>query len=115
MGGFSIQNNKLSVGYGYNSRNSVFTADFLTVGASTEYRGYRLSGKFEKGVHESEQRTYAGSKAHREAIHIYVNKTFWNLDLQPRVIFFKTEIEHEGVTKIRDKLTRIELTATTRF
>jgi len=115
FGGISINNSKLSLGYGFNDRDSVFTANFYTVLAQTEILGYRFSAKFDKGVHESKEKTYAGSKAHRQAMHFYVNKTIWNLDLQPRIILFKTEIENEGVTKVRDELTRIELTATVKF
>lgn len=115
LGGLSVQGSKLSLGFGYNDRDKVFTANFLTAFVQTELMGYRITAKFDKGIHESKEKTYAGSKAHRTTMHFYVNKTFWNLDIQPRVIFFKTEIENEGVTKVRDKLTRIELTATTRF
>ncbi len=115
FGSMSVQNSKFSFGFGHNDRDSVFTANFYTILAQTEIMGYRFSAKFDKGVHESKEKTYAGSKAHRQALHLYINKTFWNLDLQPRIILFKTEIENDGLTKTRDELTRIELTATTRF
>jgi len=103
----------------------MFTASFWDYKAAFEYKGFRLSGRYQHGVQEHEFGNYIGSKAIRDAWHLYVNKTIWNLDIQPRVIWFRTNIDPpepeitdvDYVDEIKKKQTnvRMEITATVRF
>jgi len=111
--------------YARNERDSMFTASFWDYKAAFEYKGFRLSGRYQHGVQEHEFGNYIGSKAIRDAWHLYVNKTIWNLDIQPRVIWFRTNIDPpepeitdvDYVDEIKKKQTnvRMEITATVRF
>lgn len=120
----------VQVGYANNKRNGYFDADFLDAKASAEYLGIRLTGRYQRGVQESEYLTYKGSKAIRSAVHLFLNKTIWNLDIQPRIIWFTTEIDprdvdltgiqpeywdrYKDVRKQRTNV-RMEVTATVKF
>lgn len=118
-------NSVVQVSYGFSERDSVFEASYIDMMAATEYYGFRLTGKYQSGVHEPKILAYKGSKSIRTAWHLYINKTIWGMDIQPRVIWFKTEIDPTGVegdgsTPAREKATaelktRIEVTATVRF
>ena len=79
---------------------------------------------YQKGDHEHQFGTYRGSKVLRTAWHLSINKTLWGLDIQPRVIWFDTEIDPTGIefleigepeVKQTASKTRIEITATVRF
>ncbi|MBT3234077.1 MAG: hypothetical protein HN356_14860, partial [Calditrichaeota bacterium] len=128
-------NSVLQVSYGFNERDSIFIATYMDVMASTECYGFRLTGKYQKGDHEHQFGTYRGSKVLRTAWHLSLNKTLWGLDIQPRVIWFDTEIDPTGIefleisegedsgessenapeVKQTASKTRIEITATVRF
>ncbi len=128
-------NSVLQVSYGFNERDSIFKATYMDVMASTECYGFRLTGKYQKGDHEHQFGTYRGSKVLRTAWHLSLNKTLWGLDIQPRVIWFDTEIDPTGIefleisegedsgessenapeVKQTASKTRIEITATVRF
>ena len=101
----------LTAGYGYNWRDSVFKSDFLDLMAAGEVAGYRLSGRWQHNTQENQIGIYKGHEAVRSAYHLYLNKTVWNLDLQPRYIYFVTEIDGRKTKSTK----RMELTATVRF
>jgi hypothetical protein len=101
----------LTAGYGYNWRDSVFKSDFLDMTLAGEVAGFRLTGRWQHNRQEHETGIYKGHDAVRNAYHVYFNKTVWNLDLQPRYIYFVTEVD-DRKTKSTE---RMELTATVRF
>jgi len=101
----------LTAGYGYNWRDSVFKSDFLDMTLAGEVAGFRITGRWQHNKQEHEFGIYKGHEALRSAYHIYLNKTVWNLDLQPRYIYFVTEVD-DRKTKSTE---RMELTATVRF
>lgn len=104
-------NSMIQVGYAYNSRDSIFTANFLDVIARGEIEGFTITGRYQRGDQELEFGIYKGYAVVREAYHVYFNKKLWNLDIQPRLIWFRTDIEEE---KQKTNL-RLEVTSTIRF
>jgi len=110
-----IFNLMLQMSFGYNWRDSIFTARFWDYTAAAEFKGFRLTGRYQVGSHEHEFGNYIGSKALNSAWHVYLNKTVWDLDIQPRVIWFKTDIDQGGLRKQQRALTRYELTMTAKF
>lgn len=119
----SIPVGNLQVGYGYNWRDSVFTMSYwdilatANVGKIAECWGMAQLGdlsasvRYQTGDQELEFDPYKGMKAERDALHLYLNKTVWGLDLQPRLILFDKKIE--GFKQ--QEQSRFELTATARF
>ncbi len=115
----------LEVGYGNNWRDSIFTATFWDFKAGAEYAGFRLTSRYQYGVQEHEFGNYAGSKAIREAMHLYLNKTIFDLDIQPRIIWFRTDIDppepeltggnYTDELKQKKSNVRMEITFTARF
>lgn len=112
----------LQAGYAYNWRDSVFTITYLDaiVQANLGYIArqmqknwgdFTLTFRYQNANEEMEFIPYKGAEAVRTAYHLYCNKSLWGLDLQPRVIWFTTEIE--GFKQ--KTLTRYELTSTIRF
>ncbi len=110
-------NSVLQVSYGFTERSGIHEATYMDVMAAAEYYGFRLTGKYQSGVHEQKILAFKDSKALRTAWHLMLNKTIWGLDIQPRVIWFETEIEREalGEKAVQKSKTRVELTATVRF
>ena len=106
-----LMNSMLQVGYAFNWRDSIFTSDFLDVVASAEYEGIRVTGRYQHNTQKLEFGIYEGHEATRDAMHLYFNKMIWNLDIQPRMIWFLTEIDG----KKRKTNVRIEVTSTIRF
>lgn len=139
-----LRNTSFSIGYAYNWRDSVFKADYLDFRLSTEpfqffdYFDIQLPEKiqtlnftfrYQLNEHEHQFGNYKGSKVIRDAYHYYFNIMLWDLDFQPRIILFKTEIDPTGidltdvdseqhyryVVKKQRSMLRMELTATVRF
>ncbi len=106
-----LYNSMIRVGYAFNSRDSIFTANFLDVIAQGEVAGFTITGRYQRGDQELEFGIYEGYEVVREAYHVYFNRKIWNLDLQPRLIWFLTEIEGE---KQKTNL-RLEVTSTVNF
>jgi len=103
------------MGYGENWRDTIFTARYWDYKMAAEYKGFRLTGRRQIGSHENEFGIYTGSKAIRSAWHVYLNTKIWDLDFQPRMIWFRTEIDHMGELKDQQAITRYELTVTAKF
>lgn len=108
------------VGYAYNWRDSLYTSHFedykLSVGLpwqfTTEWmEDLRVTYRMQLQSQQHEFGVYEGTKAIRKAHHLYLNKKIWNLDFQPRIIWFLTEIDRIKT----DSMTRFELTVTARF
>ncbi len=110
------------IGYAFNWRDSVFTINFLDVIAQVNigniarlaeknWGDFALTFRYQNGAEEMEFIPYKGDAAVRKAIHLYLNKSLWGLDVQPRVIWFSTEIEG---FKQRTQA-RYEVTTTVRF
>lgn len=106
--------------YAYNWREDYFTSRFwdykLQLGAPENLlpdwlADIRLTAKYEYHSQQQNVGTFKDTRAVRDAFHFYLNKNVWDLDLQPRIIWFKTEID--GI-KTKTNV-RMELTATTRF
>ncbi len=112
----------VQVSYAYNWRDSVFTMTYLDLMAQAnlgnvvknmqkDWGDFTLTLRYQTNSEEMEFIPYKGAEAIRTALHLYANKSLWGLDLQPRIIWFNTEIEgFEAKTQ-----TRYELTSTVRF
>jgi len=102
---------ELQIGYAYNSRDSIFTASFVDAIASAQVAGFRLTGRYQIGIQDMEFGIYKGYRTKRAAYHLYFNKEVWHLDIQPRLIWFRTEVA--GNRKMTNL--RLEVTSTVRF
>lgn len=109
-------------GYGYNWRDSVFTIKYydwlgqLKVGEIAKRWGHDIgdltfSIRYQTNTEALEYVPYKGSKAKRDALHLYCNATLWGLDFQPRAIFFTNKVD-----SFKQKVAnRYELTTTVKF
>ncbi|MDP8237943.1 MAG: hypothetical protein P9X24_02525 [Candidatus Hatepunaea meridiana] len=97
--------------YGYDRREDVYTARFWDYTLAGEYRGLRLTGRYQYNSQILNFRPYYGATAIRTAMHVYLNYILWNLNIQPRFILFETEIEGNKTSTNE----RYELTTTIRF
>lgn len=102
---------EIQFGYAYNWRDSVYTSQFWDLKTAGNFRGFKLTGRYQHQNQKHEIGIYDGHEVIREAFHLYLNKEVWNLDLQPRWIWFKTTVDDTKVT-VKN---RYELTATVRF
>jgi len=102
---------EFQAGYGHNFRDSVFKADYWDLLLSAEQYGFKLTGRYQDNRQEFLVGIYEGHEAMRRAYHIYLNKTLWGLDLQPRYIFSFSKVDDR---KWKSS-SRYELTATARF
>jgi hypothetical protein len=112
----------IQIGYAYNWRDSVFTMTYLDAMAQAnlgnfarylqqDWGDFTLTCRYQTNSEEMEFIPYKGSEAVRTAFHLYANKSLWGLDLQPRIIWFTTEIDgFEAKSQ-----TRYELTSTVKF
>ena len=97
---------ELWISYSYDWREDFYKTTFRDYKASITFIGYRLTGRYQHNIHNIEVRPYIGEQAVRTAFHIYLNKTLWGLDIQPRYIQFKTEIGgNETISRDRYEIT----------
>ncbi len=112
-------NLELEYGYAYNWLDSVYTSHFRDYILRGEFFGVRLTYRYQYGTQDHQFEPYKGDRAVRSAAHYYINYTFRNLDIQPRVIWFDTVVEKrigDEVHKIRVRSNkRMEITTTVRF
>jgi len=109
----------LQIGYGYNWRDSVFTITYLDAFAQCycskvspiDLGDLTFTARYQYNTEELEFDPYKGAKVIRDAWHFYLNKTVGGVDLQPRVILFKKDIE--GFKQ--QQQVRYEVTGTVRF
>ncbi len=106
--------------YAYNWREQYFTSRFwdykLQIGAPENMlpellSDLRLTVNYEYHSQQQSVGQFKDTRAVRDALHLYLNKKIWDLDIQPRIIWFKTEID--GIKTNTN--VRMELTTTTRF
>jgi hypothetical protein len=111
---------QLQFGYAYNWVDSVYTSRFwdykltmgLPVGVVPEWiEDLTLTARYQYHSQEHEFGIYDGTSTIRDAVHIYLDKKVWDLNIQPRIIWFNTDIE--GIKT--NSNVRIELTTTARF
>ncbi len=107
-------------GHAYNWVDSVYTSRFwdykltmgLPEGLVPEWlEDLKITARYQYHSQQHEFGIYDGSSTIRDAVHFYIDKKVWDLNIQPRIILFKTEIK--GVKT--NSNVRIELTTTTRF
>ncbi len=102
----------LYIGYGYNWREDVYRSTFWNYKITAEILGFLFSAKYQicnrtnyEGIYKfSDDKLYS-------ALHFYLNKTIWGLDIQPRYIIFEDKIGNNK-TITTD---RFEVTTTIRF
>ncbi|HHE47124.1 MAG TPA: hypothetical protein ENL08_05425 [Bacteroidetes bacterium] len=97
--------------YGYNKREGIYESRFSDYKLTAEFRGFRLTFRYQDNTQEMTEGIYKGHEADRTATHIYLNTTLWGLDIQPRYIKFETKVGGHKATSNE----RYEVTSTIRF
>ncbi|MFC2150685.1 hypothetical protein ACFLQV_04195 [Calditrichota bacterium] len=122
---------KLTLGYAYNWRDSTYTSRFYDYkfalnpsglpGVNSlpdeinEFFDWTLTTRYQLGVNEHEFGIYKGRTADYSAFHVYLDREFWDLNIQPRYIVFETVIKDDVLEVTTRKIKRYEVTATVRF
>ncbi len=97
--------------YGYNTREGIYESRFADYRLSAEFMDFRLTFRYQDNTQEMTEGVYKGHEAVQTAMHIYLNKMLWGLDIQPRYIKFETEVGGDKATSNE----RYEVTTTIKF
>ncbi len=101
----------LGISYGYNWREDNYRKTYLDNRISAGILGFVFTGKYQICNGTNYQGIYAGEDIQYSALHFYLNKTLWGLDIQPRYIKFENKVGDNKTTTTD----RYEVTTTIRF
>ncbi|NQT34787.1 hypothetical protein HQ587_06330 [bacterium] len=101
----------LIISYGYNWREDDYRRTYLDNKISAGILGFIFTGKYQICKETNKLGIYAGEKIQYSALHFYLNKTIWGLDIQPRYIMLEKKVANNKTTTTE----RYEVTTTIRF
>ncbi len=102
---------QLSIGYGYNWRDSIYTNTYTDILLSVNLFGFKPSARYQYGKQLYKFGIYDGYEIKRTAWHFYCSRLIWGVEIQPRIIIFENVLA--GFKQKRQF--RYEITSTIRF
>ncbi len=101
----------MAFSYGYFWREDFERSTYFDNRYSAGILGFVFTGKYQICNRTIYQGIYAGQDIQYSALHFYLNKTIWGLDIQPRYIKFENKVGDNKTTTTD----RYEITTTIRF
>ncbi|MBM3329600.1 MAG: porin [Calditrichaeota bacterium] len=101
----------VAAGYAHTRRDSVYEADFKDLTLTADIYGVKPTVRYQEGLQTHEAGIYRGNEVKRTAWHFLAAYDFKGVEIQPRMILFRTDI-----AGFRERIqTRVELTTSVRF